>query len=67
MSEFADTESADIVIVEAGPTGLTVAHLCRRLGLSAIVLEKREGPQRAPEPEAVMGVGSWLAVAGRRT
>ncbi len=47
------SESVDVVIVGAGPTGLTAAHLCRRLGLSAIVLEQREGPQRAPAAHAV--------------
>lgn len=43
----------DVVIVGAGPTGLTAAHLCRQVGLSAVVLEKREGPQRAPAAHAV--------------
>jgi 2,4-dichlorophenol 6-monooxygenase len=47
------SESVDVVIVGAGPTGLTAAHLCRRLGLSAIVLEQRESPQRAPAAHAV--------------
>ncbi len=43
----------DVVIVGAGPTGLTAAHLCARLGLSAIVLERRDGPQRSPAAHAV--------------
>ena len=43
----------DVVIVGAGPTGLTAAHLCRSLGLSAVVLEKRTGPQRSPAAHAV--------------
>ena len=43
----------DVVIVGAGPTGLTAAHLCRRLGLSAIVLEQRPGPQRLPAAHAI--------------
>ena len=47
------TESVDVVIVGAGPTGLTAAHLCRQLGLSAVVLEQREGPQRSPAAHAV--------------
>jgi 2,4-dichlorophenol 6-monooxygenase len=47
------SESVDVVIVGAGPTGLTAAHLCRRLGLSAIVLEQRDCPQRAPAAHAV--------------
>ncbi len=43
----------DVVIVGAGPTGLTAAHLCHRLGLSAVVLEQREGPQRSPAAHAI--------------
>ena len=43
----------DVVIVGAGPTGLTAAHLCHRLGLSAVVLEQREGPQRAPAAHSI--------------
>jgi 2-polyprenyl-6-methoxyphenol hydroxylase-like FAD-dependent oxidoreductase len=46
-------ERVDVVIVGAGPTGLTAAHLCARLGLSAIVLERRAGPQRSPAAHAV--------------
>lgn len=45
----------DVVIVGAGPTGLTAAHLCRRLGLSAVVLERRDGPQRAPAAHVING------------
>lgn len=47
------TERVDVAIVGAGPTGLTAAHLCRRLGLSAVVLERRDGPQRAPAAHVV--------------
>jgi 2,4-dichlorophenol 6-monooxygenase len=46
-------EEYDVVIVGAGPTGLTAAHLCRRLGLSAVVIERRQGPQRSPAAHAV--------------
>jgi 2,4-dichlorophenol 6-monooxygenase len=46
-------ESVDVVIVGAGPTGLTAAHLCAGVGLSAIVLEHRDGPQRSPAAHAV--------------
>ncbi len=46
-------EHVDVVIVGAGPTGLTAAHLCARLGLSAIVLERRDGPQRSPAAHVV--------------
>lgn len=45
--------SVDVVIVGAGPTGLTAAHLCAGVGLSAIVLERRDGPQRSPAAHAV--------------
>ena len=47
------SEHVDVVIVGAGPTGLTAARLCARLGLSAIVLERRDGPQRSPAAHAV--------------
>ncbi|CAB4868760.1 unannotated protein [freshwater metagenome] len=43
----------DVVIVGGGPTGLTAAHLCHRLGLSAVVLEQRDGPQRSPAAHAI--------------
>jgi 2-polyprenyl-6-methoxyphenol hydroxylase-like FAD-dependent oxidoreductase len=46
-------ETVDVVIVGAGPTGLTAAHLCARLGLSAIVLERRDGPQRSPAAHVI--------------
>ena len=48
-------DRVDVAIVGAGPTGLTAAHLCRRLGLSAVVLERREGPQRAPAAHVING------------
>lgn len=53
MVDPPEVEQTDVVIVGAGPTGLTAAHLCRRLGLSAIVLERRSGPQRSPAAHAV--------------
>ncbi len=46
-------ETVDVVIVGAGPTGLTAAQLCAQRGLRAIVLERREGPQRAPAAHVV--------------
>ena len=46
-------ESVDVVIVGAGPSGLTASHLCRQLGVSCVVLEQREGPQRSPAAHAV--------------
>ncbi len=48
-----EATEVDVVIVGAGPTGLTAAHICRRVGLSAVVLEKRKGPQRSPAAHAV--------------
>jgi len=53
MSTTTASTSVDVVIVGAGPTGLTAAHLCHRLGLSAVVLEQRDGPQRSPAAHAV--------------
>lgn len=53
MSATTASTSVDVVIVGAGPTGLTAAHLCHRLGLSAVVLEQRDGPQRSPAAHAV--------------
>ena len=47
------TETVDVVIVGAGPTGLTAAHLCRQAGLRAIVLERRDGPQRSPAAHVI--------------
>jgi 2,4-dichlorophenol 6-monooxygenase len=49
----AAAERVDVVIVGAGPTGLTAANLCARLGLSAVVLERRSGPQRSPAAHVV--------------
>jgi 2-polyprenyl-6-methoxyphenol hydroxylase-like FAD-dependent oxidoreductase len=45
--------AVDVVIVGGGPTGLTAAHLCRQVGLSSLVLEQREGPQRSPAAHAI--------------
>ncbi len=53
MSTTTASTSVDVVIIGAGPTGLTAAHLCHRLGLSAVVLEQRDGPQRSPAAHAV--------------
>ncbi len=43
----------DVLIVGAGPVGLTAALLLARLGCSALVVERRDGPQRAPAAHAV--------------
>jgi 2-polyprenyl-6-methoxyphenol hydroxylase-like FAD-dependent oxidoreductase len=38
----------DALIVGAGPVGLTLAILLKKQGLSVRVVERRDGPQRAP-------------------
>lgn len=43
--------NADVLIVGAGPTGLTLANLLGRMGVSVIVLERNEGT--VAEPRAV--------------
>ena len=53
MIDDAAARHVDVVIVGAGPTGLTAAVLCARLGLSAIVLERRGGPQRSPAAHVI--------------
>ena len=44
---------ADVLIVGAGPVGLTAALLLERLGCSVLIVERRDGPQRAPAAHAV--------------
>jgi 2,4-dichlorophenol 6-monooxygenase len=43
----------DVLIVGAGPVGLTAALLLERLGCSVLIVERRDGPQRAPAAHAV--------------
>jgi 2,4-dichlorophenol 6-monooxygenase len=44
---------ADVLVVGAGPVGLTAALLLERLGCSVVVVERRDGPQRAPAAHVV--------------
>ena len=43
----------DVLIVGAGPVGLTAALLLQRLGLTITIVDQREGPQRAPAAHVV--------------
>ena len=43
----------DVLIVGAGPVGLTAALLLERLGCSVAVVERRDGPRRAPAAHVV--------------
>ena len=42
-----------VLIVGAGPTGLTAAMILSRLGIATAVIERRAGPQRAPAAHVV--------------
>lgn len=57
MSERTDSVApdvdVDVVVVGAGPVGLTAALLVERLGMSVAVLERRDGPQRAPAAHVI--------------
>ena len=48
-----DRADVDVLIVGAGPVGLTAGLLLERLGCSVLVVEVRDGPQRAPAAHAV--------------
>lgn len=47
------TIETDVLVVGGGPTGLTAGILLSRLGLDALVIERRPGPQRAPAAHAI--------------
>jgi 2-polyprenyl-6-methoxyphenol hydroxylase-like FAD-dependent oxidoreductase len=42
-----------VLIVGAGPTGVMLALLLRRLGVASRIVERRDGPQRAPAAHVV--------------
>ena len=43
----------DVLVVGAGPVGLTAALLLHEVGLTVAVVERREGPQRSPAAHVV--------------
>ncbi len=43
----------DVLVVGAGPVGLTAALLLERLGCSVAIVERRDGAQRAPAAHAI--------------
>ncbi|MBK5288642.1 MAG: FAD-dependent monooxygenase [Acidimicrobiia bacterium] len=45
--------SVDVLVVGAGPVGLTMAYLLARLGLAVEIIEARDGPQRAPAAHVI--------------
>jgi 2,4-dichlorophenol 6-monooxygenase len=42
-----------VLIVGAGPVGVMMAILLRRLGVDAMIVERRNGPQRAPAAHCI--------------
>src|SRR5262245_3057784 len=42
-----------VLIVGAGPVGLATSLFLSRLGISSLVVERREGPHRAPQAHVV--------------
>ena len=51
MNDIAPAPDCEILIVGAGPTGLTLANLLARRGIHAIVIDSKNGP--VEEPRAV--------------
>ncbi len=48
-----DPVDVDVLIVGAGPVGLTAGLLLERLGCTVLIVEVRDGPQRAPAAHAI--------------
>jgi 2,4-dichlorophenol 6-monooxygenase len=47
------TSEIDVLIVGAGPVGISAAMLLRKMGHSVRIVERREGPQRAPAAHVI--------------
>ena len=46
---------AVVLVVGAGPVGLTAARLLANAGIRCIVVDRRDGPQRSPAAHVVNG------------
>jgi 2-polyprenyl-6-methoxyphenol hydroxylase-like FAD-dependent oxidoreductase len=70
------TERTEVLIVGAGPTGLTAAVRLAQLGIPHVVLDARDGPTETSNAALVhastiellaeLGIGDELVAAGRR-
>ena len=47
------TSEIDVLIVGAGPVGISAAMLLHKMGHSVRIVERREGPQRAPAAHVI--------------
>ena len=47
------TSEIDVLIVGAGPVGISAAMLLHKMGQSVRIVERREGPQRAPAAHVI--------------
>ena len=52
-AETSDLVDVDVLIAGAGPVGMLGGILASRQGMSALVVERRDGPQRAPAAHVV--------------
>ena len=57
-SKLAAVATTDVAIIGAGPVGLTLALLLRRLGVSSIVLERASRLTRHPQASICNGAGA---------